>query len=90
MKEAMREGIIDMVPEFEPFKRSSKRQNVLSGEELDALFPDDEKELIRIWKRPDNMRKKRDEIALIFGPSFAWLFLLACVPEKSGPFIGNR
>jgi integrase len=77
MKEAMREGIIDMAPEFEPFKRSSKRQNVLSGEELDALFPDDEKELIRIWKRPDDMRKERDEIALMFGPLF-------CVAVSAG------
>jgi len=42
MQEAKREGIIDMVPEFEPFKRSSKRQNILSSEELTALFPDEE------------------------------------------------
>jgi integrase len=70
MREAKRDGIIEMLPEFEAFKRSSKRQDVLSGEELDALFPDDEKELIRIWKRPDNMRKERDEIALMFGTLF--------------------
>jgi len=46
-----------MVPEFEPFKRNGRRQNVLSTEELTALFPYDEKELIYIWKRPDDMRK---------------------------------
>jgi integrase len=77
MQEARREGIIDMVPEFEPFKRNGKRQDVLSGEELDALFPDDEKELIRIWKRPDDMRKERDEIALMFGTLF-------CVTVSAG------
>ena len=67
LKEAKREGIIDMIPEFEPFKQSGKWQNVLSSEELIALFPYDEKELIEIWKRPDDMRKERDEIALMFG-----------------------
>ena len=41
LKEAKREGIINMVPEFEPFKRSGKRQDVLSSEELTALFPDE-------------------------------------------------
>jgi len=70
MQEAEREGIIDMVPEFEPFKRHSKRQNVLSSEELEALFPDDEKELIKVWRRPDDMRKESDEIALMFGTLF--------------------
>jgi hypothetical protein len=49
---------------------ASRRQNVLSGEELEALFPDDEKELVRVWKRPDDMRKERDEIALMFGTLF--------------------
>ena len=77
MKEAKREGLIEMVPEFEPFKRSSKRQNVLSSEELGALFPYDEKELIKIWKRPDDMRKERDEIALMFGTLF-------CVAVSAG------
>ena len=47
-----------MVPEFEPFARSSKRQNVLSTEELAALFPYDEKELIRVWKRPEQTVQK--------------------------------
>jgi len=77
MQEAKREGIIDMVPEFEPFKRASKRQNVLSSEELAALFPDNEKDLISIWKRPDDMRKERDEIALMFGTLF-------CVAVSAG------
>jgi integrase len=77
MREAKRDGIIDMVPEFEPFKRSSKRQDVLSGEELEGLFPDDEKELIRIWKRSDDMRKEQDEIALMFGTIF-------CVAVSAG------
>ena len=70
MREAKREGIIELIPEFEPFKRRGKRQDVLSSEELDALFPFDEKELIRIWKRPDDMRKEQDEIALMFGTLF--------------------
>ena len=77
LKEAKREGIIEMVPEFEPFKRSGKRQNVLSSEELNALFPYDEKELISVWKRPDDMRKERDEIALMFGTLF-------CVTVSAG------
>jgi len=77
MQEAKREGIIDMVPEFEFFRRASKRQNVLSSEELDALFPADEKELVGVWKRPDDMRKERDEIALMFGTMF-------CVAVSAG------
>ena len=77
LKEAKRKRIIDMVPEFEPFARSSKRQNVLSTEELAALFPYDEKELIRVWKRPEEMRKERDEIALMFGTLF-------CVTVSAG------
>ncbi|MDR2729704.1 MAG: site-specific integrase, partial [Treponema sp.] len=77
MKEARREGFLDMIPEFEPFKRSGKRQNVLSNDELTALFPYDEKELIEIWKRPDGIRKERDEIALMFGTLF-------CVTASAG------
>jgi integrase len=77
MREAKRAGVIEMVPEFEPFKRSSKRQNVLSDVDLDALFPNDEKDLIRVWKRPDDMRKERDEIALMFGTLF-------CVAVSAG------
>ena len=77
MQEARREGLIEYVPEFEPFKRTGKRQNVLSSEELTALFPYDEKELIGIWKRPDDMRKERDEIALMFGTLF-------CVTVSAG------
>jgi hypothetical protein len=34
MREAKREGVIEAIPEFEPFKRSGRRQDVLSGEEL--------------------------------------------------------
>jgi integrase len=49
----------------------------LSSEELDALFPYGEKELIEIWKRPDDMRKERDEIALMFGTLF-------CVTVSAG------
>ncbi len=77
MREAKREGIIDFIPEFEPFKRNGKRQNVLSSEELTALFPWDERELISIWKRPDCMRKERDETALMFGTMF-------CVTVSAG------
>ncbi len=77
MREAKREGIIEIIPEFEPFKRAGKRQDVLSTEELDALFPYEEKKLIGIWKRPDDMRKERDEIALMFGTLF-------CVTVSAG------
>jgi integrase len=70
MREAKREGIIDSIPEFEPFKKSGRRQDVLSNEELTALFPYDEKELISVWKRPDDMRVEREEIALMFGTLF--------------------
>jgi integrase len=70
IREARRAGIIDIIPEFEAFKRNGKRQNVVSGEELTALFPSDEKALIEIWKRPEDMRKERPEIALMFGTLF--------------------
>jgi hypothetical protein len=63
VREAKRAGVIEMVPEFEPFKRNGRRQDTLSGEELIRLFPYDEKELIEIWKRPDDMRKERPETA---------------------------
>ena len=77
LREAKREGIIDSILEFELFKRSGRRQNVLSSEELTALFPYDEKELIRVWKRPDDMRVEREEIALMFGTLF-------CVAVSAG------
>jgi integrase len=77
MREAKRAGIIEMIPEFEPFKRNGKRQDILSSEELTALFPYDEQELIRIWRRPDYMRKERPEIALMFGTLF-------CVTVSAG------
>jgi integrase len=77
MKEARRSGIIEIIPEFEPFKRNCKRQDILSSEELTALFPFDEQELIEIWKRPDDMRKERPEIALMFGTLF-------CVTVSAG------
>ena len=68
---------IEIVPEFEPFKRNGKRQDTLSSEELLKLFPYDEKELIEIWKRPDDMRKEQPEIALMFGTLF-------CVTVSAG------
>jgi integrase len=77
MQEAKREGIIDMLPDFEPFKRNGKRQDTLSSEELYKLFPFDEKQLIEIWKRPDDMRKEHPEIALMFGTLF-------CVTVSAG------
>jgi integrase len=77
MQEARREGIIETIPDFEPFRRAGRRQNVLSGEELTALFPYDEKELIEIWKRPEDMRKERPETALMFGTLF-------CVTVSAG------
>jgi integrase len=70
MREARRAGVFENIPEFEPFKRNGKRQDTLSGEELTKLFPFDEKELIEIWKRPDDMRKEQPEIALMFGTLF--------------------
>jgi integrase len=77
MREAKREGVIDTLPEFEAFKRNGKRQDILSGEELTALFPYDEKELIEIWRRPDDMRKEQPDIALMFGTLF-------CVTVSAG------
>ena len=78
MREARREGIIEFIPEFEPFKRNGKRQNTLSGKELSALFPYDERELIRIWTRPEGKRKERDgNLALMFGTLF-------CVTVSAG------
>jgi hypothetical protein len=67
MREAKRAGVIQMIPEFEPFKRNGRRQDILSSKELIKLFPYDEKELIEIWKRPESMRKEQPEIALMFG-----------------------
>jgi integrase len=77
MREARRAGILEIIPEFEPFKRNGRRQDVLSSEELIALFPYDEKELIEIWKRPDDMRQEQPEIALMFGTLF-------CVTVSAG------
>jgi integrase len=77
MREARRSGIIELVPEFEPFKRNGRRQDTLSSEELLSLFPYDEKELVEIWKRPDDMRKEQPEIALMFGTMF-------CVTVSAG------
>jgi integrase len=77
MREAKRAGVFEIVPEFEPFKRKSKRQDTLSGEELLKLFPYDEQELIEIWKRPDGMKKEQPEIALMFGTLF-------CVAVSAG------
>jgi hypothetical protein len=42
-------GLIEAIPEFEPFKRHRRRQDTLSSEELTKLFPHDERELVRIW-----------------------------------------
>jgi len=70
LREALREELIDMVPEFEPFKRNGRKQDVLSGEELQALFPSDPQELIKVWRRPAGMKKEPDEIALMFGTMF--------------------
>jgi integrase len=77
MREARRAGVFEIIPEFEPFKRNGKRQDTLSGEELTRLFPFDEQELVEIWKRPDDMRKERSEIALMFGTLF-------CVAVSAG------
>ena len=35
-------------------------RDVLSGEALTALFPYDEKELIEIWRRAEDMRKEQE------------------------------
>jgi hypothetical protein len=39
MREAKRAGVIQMIPEFEPFKRNGRRQDILSNGELIKLFP---------------------------------------------------
>ncbi len=70
MREARRSGIIDIVPEFEPFRRNGRRQDTLSSEELAALFPFDYNELIRVWSRPGHMRDEPEEIPLMFGTLF--------------------
>ncbi|MDR1444934.1 MAG: site-specific integrase [Treponema sp.] len=78
MREARRVGVIEFIPEFEPFKRNGKRQNTLSSKELTALFPYDEQELVRVWTRPPDKRKERDEsLALMFGTLF-------CVTVSAG------
>jgi integrase len=78
MREAKRAGIIEMLPEFEPFRRNGKRQDTLSSEELTKLFPYDEEDLVRIWTRPDDKRKERDtNLALMFGTLF-------CVTVSAG------
>jgi integrase len=70
MREARRAGIIDMIPEFEPFKRNGRRQDTLSSAELTALFPSDHDELIRVWRRPKYMREEPEELSLMFGTLF--------------------
>jgi len=77
IQEAKREGLIDIVPELEKFKRSSKRQNVPSSNELDAFFLQGESDLIATWKRPEGMRSEKDNIALMFGIMF-------CVAVSAG------
>jgi integrase len=78
MQEARREGILESIPDFEPFKRHGRRQDTLSGAELTKLFPYDEQELIRIWTRPPDKRKESDEnLALMFGTLF-------CVTVSAG------
>jgi hypothetical protein len=80
MRKAKRAGIIEMLPELEPFKRNGRRQDTLSGEELTALFPYNEQELIRIWTRPPDKRKEGDE-TLLSG------LIISSPPEGAG---GNR
>jgi integrase len=77
MREARRSGILEIIPELEAFKRNSKRQNTLSGEELTALFPSDEKDFIDVWKRPADMRKEQPTLAVMFGTLF-------CVAVSAG------
>jgi integrase len=78
MQEARREGVIEAIPDFEPFKRAGRRQDVLSGKELTTLFPYNEQDLIRIWTRPSDKRKEGDEsLALMFGTLF-------CVAVSAG------
>ncbi|HKL87324.1 MAG TPA: site-specific integrase [Treponemataceae bacterium] len=70
MREARRAGVIEIIPELEPFKRNGRRQDTLSGQELAALFPYDYDELIRVWSRPKHMKKEPDAIPLMFGTIF--------------------
>lgn len=77
MREARRAGLLDIVPELEPFRRNGRRQDTLSSAELNALFPSSIDDFIRVWRRPDTMRKEPDEIALMFGTLF-------CVTVSAG------
>ena len=70
MRAARRAGVIEIIPEFEPFKRNGRRQDTLSSEELAALFPYDYDELVRIWSRPGPIPDESDKIALMFGTLF--------------------
>jgi hypothetical protein len=46
------------------------------------------KQVIEIWKRPDDMRKEHEEIAMMFRTLFALLFRLAYVWKN--PHITRR
>lgn len=62
MREARRVCIIDMIPEFEPFKQNGRRQDTLSSADPAALFPYDYDELLRVWRRPKHSLLAHDRL----------------------------
>jgi hypothetical protein len=73
LKLVMQKGIIETIPDFEPFKRHGRQQDVLSGEELTKLFPYDEEDLIRIWTLPSDKRKEGDENLVLMFATLFWV-----------------
>ena len=75
MKEAQYDGHIEHVPAFRSYARNSKRQDILSDEELKLLFPFDPIKLRTIWTVPS------DEFA---GPHTGFMFAIMSALAVSG------
>jgi integrase len=75
MKEAQYDGHIDRVPAFRSYARNSKRQDILSDEELKQLFPFDPIKLRTIWTVPS------DEYT---GPHTGFMFAIMSALAVSG------
>jgi hypothetical protein len=75
MKEAQYDGHIDRVPAFRSYARNSKRQDILSDEELKQLFPFDRITLRIIWTVPS------DEFA---SPHTGFMFAVMSARAVSG------
>ena len=64
LREAKRARLLRQVPEMERFTRFSRSQDTLSDDELEKLFPEDEKRLEDIWELND----RRDHgTGILFG-----------------------